>query len=458
MPSYLYEQEFLRPGTYHGHEVTRDDLAEATRNTNALIARGYSIPVFTKHKPPGADDGGPQLRTSTDDQIDALDNVGWVRGFKLDAKGKARHQLQIGDPDAIKAINQGTIRLTSPEICYNYRDADGQYIGKVFRHVALTPKPRNPIQGPFVPMSEPNQLQCVQFSLEDRDPDKQMEREDSETNAKSNSGASGAGMDVDTMQNPSVNRDTIQIAKQIMADLEAAGIAAPRGTDPLKNPLAFLQQLSAALRQKALTEAEAEAKKDTGNGGGLQLEEDPSMAQYSEPNKLDVAQFSEHQDPLVRALAARVQSAEAEKVAAKLSAHRGKLSTTIEGSKLPPWAKKRLLERTSSVQFSESGADEPSMRISEVLQLCGELIGHRVSQFSETELEEMTRPEGEAYYTGDENELTSNRADELASYMVGSSFDGSNDEDLSQVMFDVSQGGAQVATRSTPAPSRLMRK
>lgn len=458
MPSYLYEQEFLSPGTYHGHEVTKDDLTEATRNTNALISRGYSIPVFTKHKPPGADDGGPQLRTVADDQIDALENVGWVRGFKLKDNGAAWHQLQICDPETTVAINQGRIRLTSPEICYNYRDADGQYIGKVFRHVALTPKPRNPIQGPFVPMSEPNQLQCVQFSLEDRDPDKQMEREDAETNAKSNSGASGAGMDVETMQNPSVNRDTIQIAKQIMADLEAAGIAAPRGTDPLKNPLAFLQQLSAALRQKALTEAEAEAKKDTGNGNGLQLEEDPSMAQYSEPNKLDVKQFSEHQDPLVRALAARVQSAEAEKVAAKLSAHRGKLSTTIEGSKLPPWAKKRLLERTSSVQFSESGADEPSMRISEVLQLCGELVGHRVTQFSEAELEEMTRPEGEAYYTGDPNELTADRADELANYMVGSSFDGANDEDLSQVVFDVGQGGAQIATRQTQAPPRLARR
>ena len=314
-------------------------------------------------------------------------------------------------------------------------------------------------------MSEPNsnQLQCVQFSLEDRDPDRQMDREDAETNAKSNSGASGAGSDVDTMQNPSVNRDTIQIAKQIMADLEAAGIAAPRGTDPLKNPLAFLQQLSAALRQKALTEAEAEAKKSTGNGDGLQLEEDPTMAQYSEPNrltdpnKLDIAQFSEHQDPLVRALAARVQSAEAEKVAAKLSAHRGKLATTIEGSKLPPWAKKRLADRVANVQFSEAGADEPSMRISEVLQLCGELIGHRVTQFSETELEELTRPEGESYYTGEEGELTGDQADELADFMIGSSFDGSANEDLSQVMFDVSQGGAQVATRSN-APPRLARR
>lgn len=99
MPSYLYEQEFLRPGTYHGHEVTKDDLTEATRNTNALISRGYSIPVFTKHKPPGADDGGPQLRTIADDQIDALENVGWVR----DVLESDRYAAEVREREAYYA-------------------------------------------------------------------------------------------------------------------------------------------------------------------------------------------------------------------------------------------------------------------------------------------------------------------------------------------------------------------
>ncbi len=456
MPALLVEQEFLRPGTYHGHPVTREDLEEAARNTNSLIARGYSIPVFTKHKEPGAEDGGPVIRTSTDDQIDALENVGWAQGFGIKPNGTAWHRLQICDRDAVRGINDGAIRLTSPEICYNYRDADGNFVGKVFRHVALTPKPRNPIQGPFVPMSEPkNNLQCVQFSLNDRDntdDDPEESGKDAAPSRPVSSGITGAGEDVDTMQNPSVNRDTVQIAKQIMADLEAAGIAAPRGTDPLKNPLAFLQQLSAALRQKALTEAEAEAKKDSGDGNGLQLQEDPTMAQYSEPiapEKLDITQFSEHQDPTIRALARRVQAAEAAKVAEVLSSRRGKLSSAIDGSKLPPWAKKRLADRVGAVQFSEKGDDVPSMRVTEVLALCQELIGHRAVQFSEDELEEMTNPGGESYYETGDGSLSNERIDQLTSFMVGSSFDGGRDENIAEPVFDFA---------TTKAPPRVLRR
>ena len=47
---------------------------------------------------------------------------------------------------------------------------------------------------------------------------------------------------------------------QILADLESAGIVAPQGVDPLSDPLGFLSQLSAALRQKALSEGGAPAQ------------------------------------------------------------------------------------------------------------------------------------------------------------------------------------------------------
>lgn len=47
------------------------------------------------------------------------------------------------------------------------------------------------------------------------------------------------------------------VATQILADLEAAGIAAPIGVDPIKDPMGFLAQLSASLRQKKLMEPAA---------------------------------------------------------------------------------------------------------------------------------------------------------------------------------------------------------
>ncbi len=48
--------------------------------------------------------------------------------------------------------------------------------------------------------------------------------------------------------------DDAGLSMQVMQDLEAAGIAAPQGVDPADNPLEFLRQLSAALRQKKLDE------------------------------------------------------------------------------------------------------------------------------------------------------------------------------------------------------------
>lgn len=405
-----WEQEFLRPGVYHGHRITKDDLEEYAKNTNDFLSRGYSVPVFTKHKPPGAPDGGPVVLNSlSSEQIDALGTVGWLRGVRVTPDGRAVHQLELTNPDAQKAVDEGSIRFSSPELALNYRDAEGRHIGKLIRHVALTPTPRNPKQGNFVAMSEPNEhdeLVCVQFSLEDYKSDE--EDDDTEDGAVTS--------DETQVMSPSVKKDASAVGKQVLSDLEAAGIAAPRGVDPIKDPVGFLQQLCASLRQKAMTEAEAEAKQED---DPMAVTEESGVAQYS-----DIQQFAEHPDPGVRALAKRALEAEQAAQAEKVATHRGNLSRAIEKAALPRWCKSRLSSLVDAVQFSEDGADEPSLRLSEVLDICTQLVPDHL-QFSEGDTAVAEHPDGKHFFDGtppDPNGVTDEMADAIADQMVGTTY------------------------------------
>lgn len=421
----IWEQEFLRPGIYHGHEVTRDDLEQYAQNTNRLLSSGASVPVFTRHKDPGAADGGPVfLDRLPKSQIDALDNVGWLRGVEVRPDGTAVHRLEILEPEARRAIKEKRIKFTSPELCLNYRGADGTPFGKVIRHVALTPTPRNPNQGDFIPMSEPQDdgLVCVQFSLADRKPPK-PESNPPEMDDEEGDGDYTSDEAMDTAR-PNVRTDSQQIAKQVLADLEAAGIAAPRGVDPLKDPLGFLAQLSTALRQKVITEAASEAKKD--QGGDMSTTEQ-GISQYSEQQ---LVQFSEtHTDPAMRSMAAQLL-ATTRKAAAEITAsRRGKLRDAITKAPIPKFVQQRLLGTVENVQFSEDGADEPVMRLSEVLDLLSQATPKHL-QFSDVNAVDTYDATDDFLADTSEGGVTDRDADAIADMMGGMTFSNIRPEEL----------------------------
>lgn len=445
-----WEQEFLRPGIYHGHEVTRDDLVAFANNTNSLIGRGVSVPVFTKHKPPGAPDGGPViLDAMPHEQIDALDNVGWLQGVRVDDDGRAYHQIQINRPEVRDAIDRGEIKFTSPELALNYRDHEGNAIGKVIRHVALTPTPRNPVQGPFIAMSEPydsEELVCVQFGLENLQRKKKPSSDDLE---EDNTGVDDYDDEGETYRddqametaNPQVRTDAKGIAKQVLADLEAAGIAAPRGCDPLQDPLGFLSQLSTALRQKVMTQAEADAKKES--EGDMSVSEE-SISQYSDQQ---LVQFSEsHEDPAFRGMAKQLLAVRQKAAADRTASNRDKLRGAIQKAPIAKFARARLSSLVDAVQFSEDGSDEPSMRVSEVLDLLVQSTPEHL-QFSETDVIDGD-PSVDDFMRDGDAAMDLKQANEIADELIGKTYSGARDEQIQLAGHDIGYSGGQQQAKS----------
>lgn len=152
-------QIFLRPGSYRTGEgmktFTSEDLSRLASNTRKLLAAGIKVPLWPAHTSPGDPAGGPQQFGNAP----ATDNKGWLVDVKQLADGSLQQTLDVLDDETEKAIKNGKIKFTSPEIG-EYTDGLGRFFDTVIRHMALTATPRNPNQGPFVP--------AVQFSLGNR--------------------------------------------------------------------------------------------------------------------------------------------------------------------------------------------------------------------------------------------------------------------------------------------------
>ncbi len=157
----LVEQMFLKPGRYKGIDLTAQDLEEYAAGTNRAIKLGVAIPVIERHAAPGlGEDYYSQFATEADS---ALTTKGWLQGVKVNSDGSLSYTLDITDPDVAKAINNKSIKYTSPELRENYVTGSDEPIGRVFRHVALTATPRNRNQSEFTAV-EPA---AMQFSLDD---------------------------------------------------------------------------------------------------------------------------------------------------------------------------------------------------------------------------------------------------------------------------------------------------
>lgn len=496
MPT-VTQTSFLPPGKYQVGdsqvELTRDQLAQFAANTNELLQDGLNVPVFEKHEPPLSSGGGPQTDRG---EIPATKGKGWLERIWQEEDGSLSQELDVTDPDTYTGIENGSIRYSSPEMAAAYVSGLGKHYGPLVRHVALTPKPRNPVQGPMVlAMSEdsPGLPVVMQFGLadymgdetDDDDDDYLPEGDDgledypaADPAANDPDGIAGEDKDGPSFMEPAQtpSSDLFELVKQVHTDLESCGIAAPTA-NAAKNTKEWLGQLCAALRQKAITESEAAVATEQEQMGadGLPISEEADyMQQFSENESKLIAQLSESgatEDPqvlqLVGLLKAKNESLEA--TAVQLSErdtndHRAQVLKRIAACKRLP---RRMAEHFSALvetlQFSD-GDEIPSLTVIDAIDLFENNIPPAM-RFSvddeETPVEEVDHPMGDTFREGgvvaaDDQPLTEDRVDEIVNELQPESY--GNIGEFGGEWSAGGPGGGGTATKPAPKPAARQTK
>lgn len=347
-------QKFLKPANYPGAgNYPASRLSDAMKETKRALGNGLAIPVIGFHTNPDDPKGLPAASR------DACEiSKGWLKGVRQNDDGSLEHELEITDPKAAEAIANGSIRFTSPQITKQFTDGLGRSYGEMFTHVALTPRPRNPDQGPMV-VSDGN---STQFSLEDA-MDDENEKPDDDTEIDTESESPPA-------ETPPENPDLLTPesdpkSEAAIAALNQLGVIVPAD---MKFPPAIVDALLAALNTAAAAKAKAEAEKTAATAD-----------QPPEPTQAPV-QFSLEQLSALPAdvQAALKQAAKDRETAIQFSLEKADLkrSTTVanvKAMKLPKGLKDKLVKRLETVQFSATG-EAATMTVAEVAKLVSESL------------------------------------------------------------------------------------
>lgn len=143
-------KDVLKPGRYllkNGtvSEFTDADCAHLSRRVGEMLGAGLSIPLVWGHQPGvHAVTPGEQLA------LDVKSTLGWLEGADLTPDGRARVLSEV--PLEEDARRLGPIRFCSPEILTDWTDGTGRlWPGRSITHVAVTARPVNPDQRPFIP-------------------------------------------------------------------------------------------------------------------------------------------------------------------------------------------------------------------------------------------------------------------------------------------------------------------
>lgn len=130
------------PGVYRGHKFTAERLRRFVDSSNKAIEAGIPIPLLQLHAPLNANDE----QTS---QFAAKQGAGWIKRYTVEEDGCLGWEAEA--PDDVKAdVDSGRVRYTSPEFRESYvSEKAGAFEGPIIRHMAFTPLPGNPHQGPI---------------------------------------------------------------------------------------------------------------------------------------------------------------------------------------------------------------------------------------------------------------------------------------------------------------------
>ncbi len=347
-------QQFLKPGFYGSPEtgfrqLTADDLRLYRDDTNAAMSNAaLPIPFLDVHCPKNSLDGP---------EADSFKTRGWLKEIIQNKDGSLSYLADITDPKAAKKIREKSIKFVSPELNPQFVK-NGNHLGHIIRHMAFTPKPVSSDQGEMVlAMSEQAPTAPFVLSLEtyqgaqmpDKDPSQMAEDEDKTEDVADDSPNAD---ELDTNDTVAENEgeqkvDVSSIISQIAAN---SGAIIPDGTD-LNSKAGLMIALAAILNANGAAEEVVDEVVEPIE------EESPTVAQFSEPTENE------------KLLSAEIDKLKAVNAAQVHSRNTSALNLAIQGSKLSKGFKTDLSNYVNAVQFSEDGADQARLSISQVIKL-----------------------------------------------------------------------------------------
>lgn len=372
----------------------RERLQRYAENTNKAIQSGLAVPFLDKHADVDADPNS------------ALATKGWVQRFSVTDDGWLSFDMEVTDPATGAAIENKSIRFTSPEFRDGFVDGKGTLHGDIIRHVAATPTPRNPDQGAI--MSLPAGV--ARFSIDDmegEDPKKKKGDTD-EDGVVEGDGESDTPPVEPPAKNPDMppNPDEASKMAALCAGFSQLGLELPSGfTFDSEGAIdILLTAVKTANKAKADTEVKEQddpPKVNDAQGGMAQFSEE-EIAAMPEPTRKRILALQEQ----------AVRFAEE-----KATHEREKAIAAVNAANLPPGLKSKLVAKLQTVQFSESG-EVATLTIAEAAKLLSDSLPPGV-QFDESEAKDIAHPDGEGVFKPEGAAITEQQAEELVNRMFG---------------------------------------
>jgi hypothetical protein len=382
----VIQRSAFPPGKYRGRLLNAAKLRAFVEGTNKALAAGVIVPALKKHSPLKADDAQLERHSATE-------GAGWLEKVEAEPNGALSWHIKDAPADVAKGIADGTVKFTSPEFRELYAAPDGRYTGPIIRHVAFTPQPAAPDQGPLTLALD----DAYQFSDEDFEgpDDEEKKPEGSEPPAKEKNPDSPP---------TATNKSKVSAAIEGLTQL---GIVLPSDFDFGGMDEPALDIIITGLNTACKAKADAEAKKPEADGD----EDDEKVEQYPLAfSDEELAKLPEDQRKLVeyaKSLKAKVDQFSDDKA----SSLKEQTVAGIKSSKrLPPGLKTALLAKLDPIQFSDEG-ESPTLTIGEVAKLVSDSLPE---QFGDEDTTAAEHQDGEAFFTGDPSTMTAEQATALA--------------------------------------------
>lgn len=380
-----YASTPLYPGRYRTNagllKLTRAMIRDYVENTNAMLRNSVDVPVLGKHE-----NQGPQIDKN------AVNSAGWLERAELTADGGMRLIFDVLDPKQIEAIEQKRVKKTSPELSEaSYTDGNGRTWGRVIRHVALSVNPINNLQ-PEIEPQEPA-IACSESTAVIRfaEPEpgvRKMKPKEKAADTSEQKEPEGKKAAADEKKLGENKVDATKLEEQALADeqnlrelFSALEINAPNQS-PFQDLNGWIKGLCSALQAKVsatVTEANKVNEKQLGTHVHQGL----------------VYQFSEHEDPAVRALAGQFAELQEKVHDEARTRYRDGIIERLGKMQIAKDVKDQITQRVTAIRFSDDDAEEPTVTISEVLDLVENAIPPASRMPTDTQ---GKHPDGERFF------------------------------------------------------------
>lgn len=367
-------KDILWPGVHSTSQGTREfsqqDIEDAYASSRTMFKNEIQPPLTYEHPPNDDPEGEPQSRRDLE-AARAKHTAGWARASRI-KDGRLQFLFRVPDEDAVKRIENGTVKLVSPAIKKLWKKGH-LTLKNAIKHVAITNKPHNWVQGPFEPvlMSEHDGDDELWLSYQE---DEEMADDERTEDSSDGEGADGGAGNPDLNDR---NPDQQKLEAVLVLLDEVAGVSLPADTDMDSMLDALLTGLKTAKAVNA--KRDAERKTDEGDGD-IALEDN-----------LDGVAMSEQENAKLTAMRQRLADQQ-----------KASIANTIKGmaKRVPKAVLDRLTERADTIQMSDEGEEEPSMLLSEVVELLDSSMTNDITEQLSEGAEEGDHPSGDEFETG----------------------------------------------------------